>query len=272
MEIMNDPQRTQSDAQPIRLIGYGRVSTEDQLNNGVSLDAQRTRLEAHAKACGYELAGIVTDNGVSGKVPPQKREGLTRALQSIESGDAHGLVFLKLDRLSRSVRDILKLAEDARRGGWNLISVQESLDSSTPSGKMILTVLAALAEMEREQLGERTRMGMEQVAKEGRARSGRIPFGFRVGSPSSRALIQKAGDRRKLVEHAAEQTILQQMRSLREQGLGPRRIARALNEVLQLNPRTGALWTPGNVASILRTAERRASLLQSPGVKISPSR
>lgn len=240
----------------LRLVGYVRVSTDDQALNGLSLDAQRVRIEAHALAHGCELVSTESDQGVSGKVPPRERDGLRRALLLVESGKADGIVFLKLDRLSRSVADILRLADTARRRGWHLVSVQESIDSSTASGKMILTVLAALAEMEREQISERTRVGMEQLAREGRGRSSILPLGFRVhGAPNSTTL--RAGDQRKLVEHRGEQAILRRMLALQASGLGARRIAKALNHSGIANPRTGHPWHPSTVATLLRTARRR---------------
>src|SRR6185436_9566170 len=160
------PRRTREDApgRVLRLVGYIRVSTDDQALHGVSLDAQEGRLQAHAKAHakahGYKLVAVERDEGVSGKVAPARRDGLTKAMAAIQLGYADGLVFLKLDRLSRSVRDILRLADDARRGGWHLVSVSELIDTSTATGKFTLGVLALLAEMERDQIGERTRFGM----------------------------------------------------------------------------------------------------------------
>jgi len=255
---MPKPKRTTKN-QPKRLVGYVRVSTDEQATNGVSMDAQRSRLRAHAKAHGYSLVAIESDNGTSGKVPPRKRDGLQRALAMIDGGDADGLVFLKLDRLSRSVRDILQMADEAKRAEWDLLSVSENIDTATATGKMILTVLAALAEMEREQLGERTRMGMDQVAREGRARSRFLPFGYRV-SGAAKATTVRAGDTRRLTEHPEEMVILKRMLRLRASGDGAYRIAGALNAKGIVNPRTKKPWATSTVAAILRTAQRRAAV------------
>ena len=242
-----------------RLVGYVRVSTDEQATHGVSMEAQRERLRAHAKAHGYELVAIEADNGMSGKVPPMKRAGLTRAMALVTEGAADGVVFLKLDRLSRSVRDILRMAEDARRRGWDLVSVSENIDTSTAAGKMILTVLAALAEMEAAQVGERTRMGMQQVAREGRARSRFLPFGYRVAG-ALKVTTSKANDRGLLVEHAEEMKALTRITEMRAQGLGAHRIAGAFNAAGEVNPRSRKPWTTSSVAAILRTADRRASV------------
>lgn len=250
--------RPPSPGQPIRLVGYARVSTEEQAEKGVSLAAQRRRLRAFCEAHDYALASIEVDAGVSGKTAPQRRDGLSRALQAVRSGEADGMVSLKLDRLSRRTRDTLDLVEASQREGWRLLSVSEALDTGTAAGRMVVTILAALAQMEREQVGERTSVGMDQIAREGRARSYRLPFGYRV--KGSTATTLKAGDRRPLVQDKGEKKILRRMLQLREDGLGARRIARALNEDGIVNPRTGRPWNFGTVASILRTADRRAEL------------
>ncbi len=170
---------TQSDIRP-RLIGYLRVSSEEQAREGVSLEAQEDRIRAYVIAQDAELLGIERDNGTSGKTPPAKRAGLSRALQAVRDGEADGIVALRLDRISRSVRDVLDLAEDAERCGWRLVAVNEALDTGTPTGRFTLTILAALAQLEREQIAARTRETLGQVAREGRVRSHRLPFGWRT--------------------------------------------------------------------------------------------
>ena len=167
------------DADHLQLIGYVRVSTEEQARQGVSLDAQRDRLRAYCAAHGHSLAGIEADEGVSGKVPPGRRPGLSRALAAVRAGRAGGLLAVRLDRLSRSTRDVLDLADDSARRGWRLVSVDEALDTGTAAGRLVLTVLAGLAQMEREQVGERVRAAMDRVAREGRPRSRFAPFGAR---------------------------------------------------------------------------------------------
>lgn len=243
----------------LRIIGYLRVSTEDQARDGVSLDAQRNRLEAHAAAHDYELVRVVADEGVSGKVAPSRRPGLRRVLDDIKGGDADGIAFLKLDRLSRSVRDILKLADRAKRKGWHIISVAEHIDTSSAAGRFTLGVLALLSEMEADQVSERTTLGMAQVARQGRARSRFLPFGYRIeGEPDKTTLTR--GDRRPLVEHEHEMALRQTIIELRAKGLGAQRIANHLNSSGQLNPRTCQPWTTPTVAALLRTLQRRALL------------
>ncbi len=104
------------------VIGYCRVSTEDQAGNGVSLDAQRHRIEAYCTAHGLVLAHVEEDAGISAK-KTTNRPGLQRALSALSDGDADGLVAVKLDRLSRTTRDILDLVTRAEKERWALHSI-----------------------------------------------------------------------------------------------------------------------------------------------------
>ena len=240
-------------AATVRLIAYTRVSTTEQAGEGVSLAAQRERLEAYAKAHGFELVELVEEAGVSGKTAPGSRPGLGGALDRIRRGEADGLVAIKLDRISRSVRDVLALADDAQRVGWRLVTVNEALDTGSATGRFTLTILAALAQLEREQVGERTRAALDQVAREGRLRSRHAPFGYRAEA--------QADAKPRLVEAPGEQVILRNILDLDADGFGARRIANTLNQAGTPNPRTLGGWTHGTVAAILRTVDRRAKAL-----------
>ena len=227
----------------LRVVGYLRVSSEAQVERGVSLDAQETRLRAYCAAHGLELVRIETDAGISAK-KMANRPALQSALRSLRGGDVHGLVAVKLDRLSRSTRDVLELVERADRERWALHSIEERLDTGSPHGRFVLTVLAGLAQMEREQIGARTKAALEELRRQGRRVSGRPPFGY-------------AFDGGSVVPAYGEQEILQRILELRAAGLGARRIARQLGEEGLDNPRTGRAWHASNVAHVLRTVERR---------------
>jgi len=232
------------------------VSTDDQAKKGFSLAAQKSRIKAYAQAHDYELVSIKSDNGVSGKVLPMKRPGLREALELVRGGEADGLLFLKLDRLSRSVRDILDIADDANRGGWHIMAVHENIDTSSATGRFTLGVLAGLAQMEREQISERTIEGMNQILREGRPRSRILPFGYRIEG-ESKATTVKVGDKRPIEVHEPEMKILKTMMRLRKEKIGAHRTAKTLNSKGVLNPRIKKPWTTSTVASILRTVDRR---------------
>jgi DNA invertase Pin-like site-specific DNA recombinase len=166
------------------------------------------------------------------------------SLRALRKGEADGLVAVKLDRMSRSTRDVLDLVAQAEREDWALHSIEEKLDTSSAHGRFVVTVLAALAELERGQTAERTRDALAEMRRRGRRVSGRPPFGFRFEGDGLEAVPE-------------EQEILGRMMRLRSRGNGARRIAAKLNRDGTLNPRTGRPWNYGTVAAILRTATRR---------------
>lgn len=244
-----------------RLVAYTRVSTDEQAQGGVSLEAQRAQISAYADLYGLNCVEVMCDVA-SGALRPERRPGLAAALALIESGAADGVVVVKLDRLSRSTTDILDLVGKASRDGWRLVSVSEQLDTASAAGRFTVTVLAAMSEMERGIISERTRAAMRQIAAQGRARSRRLQFGFRVeGEPAKTELTK--GERRPLVEHPEEQRLLRKILALRSRGLGPHAIASRLNARGIENPRTGRTWSVGGLASILATAERAPAPLRS---------
>jgi site-specific DNA recombinase len=153
------------------------------------------------------------------------------------------------------------LADDANRQGWRLVSVSEHLDTGTAAGEFTLTILAALAQLERKQIGERTTTALARVAREGRVRSRYTLFGWRNADGET---AQRKGDRRCLVKDSSEQEILTRILAHRATGLGARRIARKLSAEETPNPRTHRCWSPELVASILRNHAKRSRALARP--------
>ncbi len=206
------------------IIAYCRVSTNEQAEAGISLKAQRRRLRAYAEAHGLHMLRVEEDAGISAK-KTSNRPALQRALQALRRGEADGLAIVKLDRLSRTTRDILDLVSRAEKEGWALHSIEEKLDTSSPHGRFVVTVLGALAQLEREQIAERTKTAMGELRRQGRRISGKPPFGFRF-----------EGDR--VVEEPGEQALLRRMHDLRTAGAACYRVASTLNREGIPNPRT----------------------------------
>lgn len=246
----------------LRLVGYVRVSTEDQVDKGHSLADQRQTVTDYARLYGHDLVGVEEDAGVSAKVAPAKRPGLSRALDAVRRKKVDGILFVRLDRLSRVTRHVLEMAEEAARKEWHLISVVEHLDTSTASGRAFLSMLATFAQWERETISERTAAIARRVAQDGRARSGRLPFGYRLVGRSIYDTTTEGGGG-KLALYETEQRVLRIMLSLRANGFGARKITRALDAREERNPRTGGRWTTGTVAAILRTHARRKRALSA---------
>jgi DNA invertase Pin-like site-specific DNA recombinase len=136
-------------------VGYVRVSTEEQGDSGAGLEAQRLQITAEVARRGWNLVRIYQDV-ISGK-SINGRQGLKDALAAIESGEADGLVVAKLDRLSRSMLDFATLMERSRQNGWALIALDLGVDTTTPAGELVASVMASFAQHERRIIGQRTR-------------------------------------------------------------------------------------------------------------------
>ena len=132
-----------------------RVSTDEQAISGLGLAAQRAAIEAECARRGWTLVAVHEDPGVSGK--SMDRPGLAAALADVEQGRAAALVVSKVDRLSRSSFDFVGLLEAAQRGRWNLVALDVNVDTTTPQGEMMASVMAIFAQLERRLIGQRTR-------------------------------------------------------------------------------------------------------------------
>lgn len=133
---------------------YARVSTSMQAQDGVSLDAQERTLTQAAELAGYKKVSLIREEGRSGK-SIKGRPALRKALADLESGKAHALFVTRLDRLSRSTQDFLSIVDHASKYDWRLVLLDLQLDTSTHSGRFTVTIMSALAEMERAIIAER---------------------------------------------------------------------------------------------------------------------
>jgi site-specific DNA recombinase len=195
-----------------RVVGYVRVSTSKQADGGHSLDAQRSKLAAWCALYDAELVEVFADEGVSASTT-DGRPGLEAALGAVRAGRADALLVAKLDRLTRSTRDLGELLDDANRRGWGLLSVAENLDTSSAAGRLVVGVLGVVAQWEREAIGERTAAAMGAMREAGLYTGGRARYGYRVG------------DDGRLVEDDAEQLVIAAVRELRAAGLSLRAVA-----------------------------------------------
>jgi site-specific DNA recombinase len=153
-----------------RVVGYIRVSTEKQADSGLSLDAQRAKLTAYATALDLTLVAIVVDAGESAKT--LDRPGLARVLAMLDAGEADGVLVAKLDRLTRSVRDLADLieryfSERPTVRACTLLSVADSIDTRTAAGRLVLNVLASVGQWEREVISERTTEALDVLKARG---------------------------------------------------------------------------------------------------------
>lgn len=219
-------------------VAYLRVSTDKQVDHGVSLDAQREKLLAYAMLYDLELVAIEVDAGLSAKT--LERPALQSALRRLEKGEARVLVVMKLDRLTRSVRDLGVLVEKYfAKGKWELMSVSENINTQSAAGRLVLNVLGSVSQWEREAIGERTSVAMQHKASKGEYTGGEVPFGYRLGP-----------DGVNVVPHDQEQAILDQIKTLRNAGMSLRGIGQELVAQGLLN-RSGASWGPSTLKRVL---------------------
>jgi DNA invertase Pin-like site-specific DNA recombinase len=216
-------------------IGYIRVSTDKQSERGVSLEAQAEKIRAMAVVHGTQLVEVIQDGGESAK--SLNRPGLQRVVAMVERREVQAVIVAKLDRLTRSVKDLCELLELLERRGVALISVAESLDTSSASGRLVMNIMAAVSQWEREAIGERTRDALQHKRSQGE-RVGNIAFGYRLSA-----------DRKHVEPDAGEQAVLREIRQLRGSGISLRRIASTLNGQA-LTTRRGTPWRLEHVARI----------------------
>ncbi len=226
---------------PTRTIAYVRVSTDKQADSGISLDAQRAKVNAYADLYGLEIVEVIVDPGASAKT--LDRPGLKRALDLLRKGFADAMLVAKLDRLTRSVRDLGHLVETSfAPGKAALLSVGEQIDTRSAGGRLVLNVLASVSQWEREAIGERTSDALRHKRTRGEHTGGDAPFGYRVSS-----------DGVMLEAVPSEQTVLTEARRLRSLGLSLRGIGRALEE-RGYRSRLGRRFAPVQVQRILRAS------------------
>lgn len=164
----------------IKVYTYTRVSTSMQVD-GFSLDAQKERIRKYAEAFDYEIVGEYEDAGKSGK-SIQGRAEFRKMLEDIETnkdGISYVLVF-KLSRFGRNAADVLNTLQFMQDYDVNLICVEDGIDSSKDAGKLMISVLSAVAEIERENILVQTMEGRRQKAREGKWNGGFAPYGYKL--------------------------------------------------------------------------------------------
>jgi len=206
-----------------RVIGYARVSTNEQASSGLGMAVQRAAIEADCVRRGWALVDVVVDEATTGKT--LDRPGLHEALRRIADGEAEALVVAKLDRVSRSVQDFAALLDWFERADATFIALDLAVDTSTPAGRLVANVLASVAEWEGSVISARTRDGL--AAKRAR------------GEIISRPAVSDRPD------------LVTRIQNLRVEGLSLQAIADDLNQAGVQTLRGGTCWRPSSVRSVL---------------------
>jgi len=228
-----------ADGTQIKAIGYVRVSSADQADSGLSLSAQRSKIRAYCTANSWRLLTVHEDAGLSAK--SLNRPGLTAALA--ELGPGRILVALKLDRLTRRVRDLGDITDRIAEAGADWATVQEHYDTTTATGRLILNMIAELAQWEGEVISERTVSALAVIRERG-GRLGATPLGYRT--------VEHEDGTRTAVLDPEEQETVRLIRELRASGLSYRRIGEELTAAGR-RTKQGRAWHPATVARTVKS-------------------
>ena len=219
----------------MKCIGYIRVSTEKQSNDGYSLDAQSAKIQALAMLKGYELLEIISDDESAKNL---KRPGVQRVIQMVTDAAVDAVIIMKLDRFTRSVKDLADMVSLFNRRNVALISLSESIDTKTAAGELSMNITTSVSQWERRAIGERTKAALDYKRSIGE-RLGNVPYGYRASG--------------KLLEiDATEQSTIERMKALSAAGASLRAVAARLNAD-GLRTRRGTEWRFQYVDAILKS-------------------
>ncbi len=235
--------RTNTKPAPNAAVIYCRVSTDEQAEHGVSLDAQEAALRAYCTMRGLEVVEVVVDAGVSAGKALATRAGGARVLDLVRRRHVAAVVAYKLDRLFRDCADCLAVtrAWDAAEVALHLVEMGgQAIDTSTAMGRFFLTVMAGAAEMERNLIRERTAAAMAHKRARREFCGGEPPYGWTL-----------AADGRMIEPNAAEQRVLVAARELRGAGGSLRKVGAEL-ELRGMLPRRGGHWHPKTIGQLLK--------------------
>lgn len=223
----------------MKIIGYLRVSTDQQVESGLGLEAQRRAIEDYARKNNHEIHSMFSDEGLSGSLSLDKRPGMLNAINTLKKGDA--LVVAKRDRLGRDFIVLAMIEAAIKRKGARIISAAgEGTENDDPTSILMTRIVDAFAEYEKLIIRARTKAALKTKKDKGQ-RVGHIPFGKKL-----------AVDGIHLELNEAESEILRAMKSLRN-NKSIREIAHEMNSSGKLN-RGNSQWNHASVHRILKLA------------------
>lgn len=205
---------------PKKVAIYMRVSTEEQAQEGYSLDAQLDKLRSYCSIRTWTIAGEYVDAGLSGR--HLRRPEYNRMLQDMKKWD--GILVIKMDRIHRNSRNFMFMMDELRKQNKEFISIMENLDTGSAMGRFVMDIIQRIAQLESEQTGERVFIGMEQKAKDETAGfvGHRVPFGYRMDKSDP--------ENHKIVEVPKDLEIVKQAFQLYQDGFSLRQIAKKLGK------------------------------------------
>lgn len=220
----------------MRVAIYARVSTEEQAKEGFSIPAQKERLRAFCASQGWDVVHEYIEEGWSAK--DLERPKMKQLLKDIKKGQIDVVLVYRLDRLTRSVLDLYLLLKTFDEHNVAFRSATEVYDTSTAMGRLFITLVAALAQWERENLAERVKFGIEQMIDDGKKPGGHSPYGYKFDKDFNCEVL----------DHESKN--VQMIYQLYCDGFGYRSIADRLNE-LGIKPRIASKWNHNSIRDIL---------------------
>lgn len=230
---MNTNPASNQSGQPLKALGYCRVSTKEQAE-GMSLGYQEDRIASECKSRGWQLVAIYTDIGSGAEA--DNRPEYQRLLKAIKKADV--IVAHKLDRIARNAKEILGLLDTLKLASKGLLVIDMPIDPFTAIGRLVFTIMAGVAELERLLILDRTTFGRNRKRETGGYSHGAPPFGYRAESGE-------------LAPEPSEQRVIALVR-------GWHRLRWSLREICQkltkegFKPKRGKAWHPSTISKILR--------------------
>lgn len=217
----------------MKVIGYTRVSTREQAEKGWTLAQQRKDIESECERRGWELIEVIEDAGYSGK--NDERPGLKQALSMLAKRNGpEAIVIARLDRLARSTQDLCCYINESKRQKWSMVALDVQLDTTTATGRLMVRLLAAIAEWESEVNGDRVRDGMAEARATKAANGEPITWGFQA---------------------QVDETTVARILNARKRGEPYGAIAKRLDQQRVPTPGGGARWYPSTVERIYKRSK-----------------
>ena len=213
---------------------YARVSTQMQVNDGMSLDAQERDLKRAAEHAGFTEFELLREEGRSGK-SIKGRPILKAALERLDKGEAAAIFVTRIDRLARSTQDFLTIVDSAHKNGWRIVMLDLNLDTASYQGRFVVTIMSALAEMERAIIAER-----QKDVHRDRREKGKI-WGVDLG-----------------LKTKVSAEVRSQISEYRRLGMSYNKIAEKLNDE-KIPPTRGAKWYASTVHSLVNNLKDKGS-------------
>ncbi|MCL2376955.1 MAG: recombinase family protein [Defluviitaleaceae bacterium] len=218
---------------------YVRVSTEEQVQEGFSIRGQTEKLKQYALLKDWEIYNIYSDEGISGKNIVD-RPAINRLIDDIKGGKVNNILVYKVDRLTRSTKNLIELVELFEDHNCAFNSLTESIDTDTPSGRMFLKIIGIFAEFERENLVSRLKLGFERKVKEGYTlATNTISYGY----------VRKKGQKIQQIQPEEARIVKEIFSMFVDENISMTKIAKTINE-RKLKGKMGASWT---ITTVKRT-------------------